>query len=362
MTDREKRKLGTEDGRSRSSEASPERRHKEIDSQKIKNVKIMGLALCTLLLALGVNANAQQAKNVPRIGFLAVSPPSALSDRIAAFRQGLHELGYVEGKNVLIEYRYGNGKLTRMPLLARELVQLGVNIIVTGGSQATLPAKHATSTIPIVMAMDNDPLGSGFVASLARPGGNITGLSNLSAELAGKQLELMKEIMPKLSRVAVLRDMTEPGSVRVVQEAEHAAKAFAVQLQYMVIRGPNDIETVFQNASAIRAEALLVLTSAIFNSNRGKIINLVARNRLPTIYPRAEFVEEGGLMMYGVNTPDLYRRAAIYVDKILKGAKPADLPVGQPTKFELVINLKTAKQVGLTIPPNVLARADKVIK
>lgn len=324
---------------------------------------VLYLALCSLLLAPCLSAWAQHpTKKVPRIGFLAVSPPGALSDRIQAFRQGLQERGYVEGQTILIEYRYGNGKLDRMPGLARELVQLGVNIIVSGGSQATLPAGQATSTIPIVMAMDNDPLGSGIVASFARPGGNITGLTNLTAELAGKQLELMKEILPKLSRVAVLRDLTEPGNPRVAQETEHAAQGFAAQLYYMDVQGAKDIETAFQAAGTKRADALLVLTSAIFNSNRKKIVQLVARNRLPAIYPRAEYVDEGGLMMYGVNTPDLYRRAAGYVDKILKGAKPADLPVEQPTKFEFIINLKAAKQIGLTIPPNVLARADRVIK
>ncbi|MGE5819245.1 MAG: ABC transporter substrate-binding protein, partial [Deltaproteobacteria bacterium] len=254
------------------------------------------------------------------------------------------------------------GRLEHLPALASELVQLKVNVIVTGGSQATLPAKGATSAIPIIMAQDNDPVGSGFVASLARPGGNITGLSNLTAELAGKQLELLKETMPKLSRLAILRDLTEPGDPKAVKETESAAKAFRVQLQYMEIQGPRDIDTTFRAPTNKRADALLVLPSAIFNSHRKQIIDLAAKSRLPAMYYRAQFVEEGGLMTYGVDILDLYRRAAIFVDKILKGAKPADLPIEQPTKFELVINLKAAKQIGLTIPPNVLARADKVIK
>jgi putative ABC transport system substrate-binding protein len=330
---------------------------------KIQNLKWLGLSVVTFVLVVVVPVvEAQQPGEIPRIGFLAASPPSALSDRIQAFRQGLQERGYLEGKNIIIEYRYGEGKVDRLPALATELVQLKVNVIVTGGAQATLPAKGATSTIPIVMAQDNDPLGAGFVASLARPGGNITGLSNLTAELAGKQLELLKEIIPRLSRLAVLRDLTEPGNPQAVRETDLAAQGFGVRPTYLEIKASKDIETAFRTANSKRAEALLVLASAIFNSNRKQIVNLAMSNRLPAMYPRAEYVEEGGLVTYGVNTPDLYRRAAIFVDKILKGAKPGDLPVEQPTKFELLINLKTAKQIGLTIPPNVLARADKVIR
>jgi ABC-type uncharacterized transport system substrate-binding protein len=319
------------------------------------------LALSAMLFALCLPVQAQQAAKVPRIGFLFAGPPSALQDRVEAFRQGMRERGYVEGKNILVEYRYGDGKLDRLPALASELVQLKVSVIVTGGSQATLPAKAATSTIPIVMAQDNDPVGSGFVASLARPGGNITGLSNLTAELAGKQLEFLKEIMPKLSRLAVLRDLTEPGDPKAVKGTESAAKAFRVQLQYMEIQGPTEIDTTFR-AGGKRADALLVLPSAIFNSHRKQIVDLATKSRLPAMYYRAQFVEDGGLMTYGVDILDLYRRAAVFVDKILKGAKPSDLPIEQPTKFELVINLKAAKQIGFTIPPNVLARADRVIR
>jgi ABC-type uncharacterized transport system substrate-binding protein len=320
-------------------------------------VWLAGLALACFRLA-----EAQEVKNVPRIGLLFAGPPSALQDRVEAFRQGMRERGYVEGTNILVEYRYGEGKVDRLPALAGELVQLKVNVIVTGGSQATLPAKGATSTIPIVMAQDNDPVGSGFVVSLARPGRNITGLSNLTAELAGKQLELLKEIMPKLSRLAVLSDLMEPGNPLAVKEIERAAQGFGVQLHYMKIQGSRDIDATFRSAGDKRADALLVLPSAIFNSYRKQIVDLAAKGRLPAMYPRAEFVEDGGLMTYGVNTPEMYRRAAIFVDKILKGAKPADLPVEQPTRFDLVFNLKSAKQIGLTIPADVLARADRVIK
>ena len=326
----------------------------------MKHIVVL-LVVLVAMAACGARAEAQQAK-VPRIGFLVAGPASAVSARVEAFRQGLRERGYVDGKNIVIEYRYGEAKLDRLPALAAELVQLKVSVIVTGGSQATLPAKNATSTIPIVMAQDNDPIGSGFVASLARPGGNITGLANLAAELSGKQLELLKEIIPKLSRLAVLRDLTEPGNPRAVKETELAAQGFAVQTHYMEIQAARDIEPAFRAVGSKRTDALLVMPSAIFNSNRKQIVELAAKGRLPGMYPRAEYVEEGGLMTYGVNTPDMYRRAAIFVDKILKGTKPADLPVEQPTKFDLLFNLKTAKQIGLTIPPNVLARADRVIR
>jgi putative ABC transport system substrate-binding protein len=248
--------------------------------------------LATFLLISAQSAGAQQAKKIPRIGFLAASPPSALSDRVQAFRQGLLERGYVEGKDIVVEYRYGGGELDRVAGPASELVRLKVDVIVTHGAQATLPAKRATSTIPIVMAQDNDLLGAGFVVSLARPGGNVTGLSNLTAELAGKQLELLKEIMPKLSRLAVLRDLTEPGTPRAVKETDHAALGFGVQLHYTEIQGPGDIESAFHAAGSSRVDALLVLTSAIFNSNRQQLLDLATKNRLPAMYSRAEFVQE----------------------------------------------------------------------
>ena len=325
-------------------------------------MKIAGVLSILVLLAVAVIAQAQQPTKVPRIGYLSATSPSANVGRIEGFRRGLRELGYVEGKNVVIEWRPAEGKFDRLPALAAERVRLKVNIIVTGGPASTRAAKEATSTIPIVMAQDNDPVANGFVASLARPGGNITGLATLAPELSGKQVELLTEIFPKLSRVAVFRTSTQPGIAQALKEVELAAKALGVQLQYLDLRGPKDIETAFRAASNGRADAVLVLTSSVATSQRTQIIDLATKNRLPAIYDRAEFVEDGGLMTYSVSSTDLFRRAAIYVDKILKGAKPADLPVEQPVKFEFIINLKAAKQIGLTIPPNVLARADKVIK
>ena len=330
---------------------------------KIENPKWAGLfAIVVALTVCGARAEAQQPQKNPRIGFLFGSPLSANSARIGAFRQGLRELGYVEGKNIVIEWRSAEGKLDRVPALAAELVRLKVDVIVTAGPAATRPAKEATSTIPIVMAQDSDPVGSGFVASLARPGGNITGLSTLSPELSGKQLELLKEIVPRLSRVIVIGSSTRPGNAQALREVELATGAFNVQLQYLDVLDPKDIESAFRAASKGRADAVLMLGNPVATSHRTQITDLAVKNRLPVIYDRPEFVEDGGLMTYSVSQNDLYRRAAAYVDKILKGAKPADLPVEQPKKFEFIINLKAAKQIGLTIPPNVLARADKVIK
>jgi len=322
------------------------------------------LTLLFIVVVLGVVAiaDAQQPKKVPRIGFLTTVSPSAIAARTEAFRQGLRELGYVEGKNIVIEWRYAEGKIDRLPALAAELVRLKVDVIVTAGSPVTRSAKEATVTIPIVMANDSDPVGSGHVASLARPGGNITGLSTLRLEMSGKRLELLKEIIPRLSRVAVLGSSTVPGNAQALKETELAAGAFGVQLQYLDVLATKDIETAFRAASKGRADAVLVLGGPLFNSHRTQIVDLAVKSRLPAIYYAAEFVEDGGLMTYGVSVIDLFHRAATYVDKILKGAKPADLPVEQPIKFELIINLKAAKQIGLTIPPNVLVRADKVIK
>jgi putative ABC transport system substrate-binding protein len=268
----------------------------------------------------------------------------------------------VEGKNIVIEWRSAEGKLDRVPALAAELVRLKVDVIVTGGATDTRAAKEATNTIPIVMAQDSDPVGSGFVASLARPGGNITGLSTLAPEVSGKRLELLKEILPKLSRVAVMGISTRPGNAQSLKEVELAAGAFKVKLHFLDVLDPKDIETAFRAASKGRAEAVLVLQSPFFNSQRNQLVDLAIKSRLPAIYPQTEYTEAGGLMYYGANTPDIYRRAATYVDKILKGTKPADIPVEQPRKFELIINLKAAKQIGLTIPPDDLARADRVIK
>jgi putative ABC transport system substrate-binding protein len=307
-------------------------------------------------------AQAQQPGKIPRIGWLTGPSLAANSARIEAFRQGLRELGYVEGKNIVIEWRSAEGKLDRLPALASELVGLKVDIIVSAGESVTRSAKEATSTIPIVMAQDPDPVGNGFVASLARPGGNITGLATLAPELSGKQLELLKEIIPKLSRVAVLGTSTQPGYAQVLKEIKLAAGAFKVQLQYLDVLDPKDIETAFQAASKGRAGAVLVLGSPVFTSQRAQITDLAAKNRLPAIYPQSDYMDAGGLMFYGPNTNDLFRRAATYVDKILKGRTPADLPVEQPIKFEFIVNLKAAKQIGLTIPPNVLVRADRVIR
>jgi putative tryptophan/tyrosine transport system substrate-binding protein len=328
-----------------------------------KNVKskINALTLCAVLLALCFSVEAQQSTKIPRIGYLTAASASAMVPRSDAFRQGLRELGYIEGKNIIVEYRFGDGKLDRLPALAAELVRLNVDIIVTGGPAATRPAKEATSTIPIVMAQDGDPIGNGFVASLARPGGNITGLSTLAPEMSGKRLELLKEIVPKLSRVAVFGNSTDPGNAQVLRETELAAGGFGLKLQYLEVARTEDIETAFRVATKGRADAVLVLPNPILTPHRVLVADLAVKSRLPVVYD-TQYVEAGGLMSYGVSLTDLDRRAATYVDKILKGRKPADLPVEQPVKFDFIINLKAAKQIGLTIPPNVLARADKVIK
>jgi ABC-type uncharacterized transport system substrate-binding protein len=322
--------------------------------------KITVLTLCAMLFALCASAEAQQPKKVSRIGYLG---SVSSSPRVATFRQGLRELGYVEGKNIIIEWQHHEGKVDRLPTLAAELVRLKVDIIITAGAPAARAAKEATSTIPIVMTQIGDPVGSGFVASLARPGGNITGLSILAPELSGKRLELLKEIVPNLSRVAVFGTSTSPDNAQSLKEAELAAKALKVQLQYLDIRDPKDFETAFQAATKGRAQGVLMMVLGTFAGSRQKeTVGLAVKHQLPVMYTGQASVEAGGLMSYGVNNSDLDRRAATYVDKILKGAKPAELPVEQPTKFEFVINLNAAKQIGLTIPPNVLVRADKVIR
>jgi ABC-type uncharacterized transport system substrate-binding protein len=320
--------------------------------------KIFAVALCAMLLALCVPADGEQ--KIARIGYLGFGSPSPI--RIAALRQGLQELGYVEGKNIFIEWRSAEGNADRLPSLAAELVRLKVDVIVTNGPYSTRAAKVATVTIPIVMAAVGDPVGDGIVASLARPAGNITGLSSVAPELSGKRLELLKEIVPKLSRVAVFGTSTNPNTAGMFKEVELAAGAFKLKLQYIDVLSPKDFETAFRAAVKGQAEAVLSLGGSLFNSQRRQVVELAVKSRLPAIYGSQTIVEAGGLMSYGVNNLDLDRRAATYVDKILKGAKPADLPVEQPTKFELVINLKTAKQIGLTISPNVLVRADRVIR
>lgn len=332
------------------------------NSAFIPQHSVLVVALCATLFALCLSAGAQQSNKIPRIGFLSALFPTTNPARIEAFRQGLRDVGYVEGKNIIIEYRYAERKFDRLPALATELVRLKVDVIVTSASQETRAAKEATNTIPIVMTNVGDPVETGFVASLARPGDNITGLSTLSRELSGKRLELLKEIIPKLTRVAVLGNSTSPGNADTLKELEVAAQALKLQLQYLDVLSVNDIETAFRAVGKERADAVIVLSGSILTSQRRQIIDLAVKSRLPASYARPEFVESGGLMTYGVSLIDNFRRAASYVDKILKGAKPGDLPVEQPTKFELVINLKAAKQIGLTIPPDVLARADRVIR
>ena len=294
--------------------------------------------LFLILVALGVaaaTAEAQQPTKVPRIGFLSATSPSAIAARVEAFRRGLRELGYVEGKNIIIEWRYAEGKRDRLPEIAAELVRLKLDVIVSAGPPPTCSAKEATSTIPIVMAFDSDPVGNGFVASLARPGGNVTGLSALFPEISGKGLEILSEVVPKLSRVAVLGTSISPTYAAVMGEIELAAKALKLQVQYLDVLDSKDIETAFRAANKGQAQAFLTLGSPILDSERAHVADLAVKNRLPAIYPQIEYTEAGGLMYYGANTPELFRRAATYVEKILKGAKPADLPVEQPTKFEL---------------------------
>jgi putative ABC transport system substrate-binding protein len=324
--------------------------------------KILVWLLIIFFVANVCGAQAQQPVKIPRIGYLAAVSLSANSARTEAFRQGLRELGYVEGKNILIEWRSAEGKADRLPGLAAELVRLKVNVIVTGGTIVTRAAKETTNTIPIVMTQDSDPVLNGIVASLARPGGNITGLSTLAPELSGKRLELLKETVPKLSRVAVFGTSSNADNAYLLREVDLAAKAFGLQLQYLDVRDPKDIEPAFRAASKERADGVLVLTGTALLSRRTQVVELAVKSRLPVMYHRSDFVEDGGLMFYGVNLTDLNRRAATFVDKILKGRTPADLPVEQPMRFEFVINLQAAKKIGLTIPPNVLVRATKVIR
>ena len=317
--------------------------------------------LMTVPLITGL-AEAQQAGKVARIGFLAGGPSSFYSAGINALLQGLRELGYVEEKNIVIEYRYAEGKLDRLPDLAAELVHLKVDLIVTSSTPGVLAAKKASRIVPIVFISISDPVGSGLVASLARPGGNITGLTILAPELAGKRLELLKEAFPKISRVAVLWNSGNPAQTPQWKETEVAAQGVGVQLQSVEVRSVNDFDSAFSSITNERAQAPLTMPDPLNSSQVKRIVDFATKNRLPAMYANPEFVDGGGLMSYGPNYAHLYRRVATYVDKILKGTKPADLPVEQPTKFEFIINLKAAKQIGLTIPPNVLARADRVIR
>jgi ABC-type uncharacterized transport system substrate-binding protein len=308
--------------------------------------------------ALGHAAHAQTTK-IPRIGYLTLASPSSNLPRREAFRDGLRNLGYIEGQNINVDYRYADSKTDRLPELAADLVRLEVDVIVAGGTQVNLAAKKATSTIPIVMANADDPLGSGLIQSLAKPGGNVTGLSSMSLELNGKRLELLREAFPKVRRLAVLwHTLSNPA----FKETQAAAATLGFEIRSLEMRDRTELESALPLITKERVDGLFPVTSAFMSANRKPIVVFAAKNRLPALYPNDEYVADGGLMSYAANVHEMHRRAATYVDRILKGAKPADLPVEQPTKFEFVINLKTAKQIGLTIPPNVLAGADKVIR
>jgi putative ABC transport system substrate-binding protein len=325
--------------------------------------KVIALALGASLFALGVSADAQQTGKVPGIGFLDASTASGMAGLLEAFRQELSKLGWIEGKNITIEYRFAEQKRERVPELAADLVRLKVNLIVASGTPSAFAAKKATTTIPIVVANVGDPVGSDLVASLARPGGNVTGLSSLSPELNTKRLEILKDAVPKLARVGLLRSpLGVQGDIQLI-ELRPAALALKLKLEEIETQpDAKGLETAFQTAKQKQVGAIMTSVGSRFLAERKRIVELAGKHRLPAIYPQKEFVDEGGLMSYGADFDDLYRRVAVYVDKILKGAKPADLPVQQATKFEFVINLKTAKQIGLTIPPEVLARANRLIK
>ena len=322
------------------------------------------LFLLAVLLTCFHSAEAQQPQKQKmfNIGYLSVLSPSSDSARREAFHRGLTELGYVEGKNFAIEARYADGRLDQLPNLAAELVGLNVDVIVAGGSTAIGAAKNATKLIPIVMAHGSDPVELRYVASLARPGRNITGLTHLAPELGGKRLELLKDIVPGLSRVAVLTDPGTGGHRPQIKELESAAPRLALQLQAAEVRAPNELETVFSTMVAGRPGAFVALQVPTLDRLRQRIVDLAAKNRLPAMYPNSEYTDVGGLMCYSANIIAMFKRSANYVDRILKGAKPGDLPIEQPTKFELIVNLRTAKQIGVPIPPNVLARADRIIK
>jgi len=330
-----------------------------VQTQKSKIVNL-AIALFVTLLPWSHLVEAQQPKLL-QLGILTFDVPRS-EPFLEVFFQELRRLGYVEGQNIAFEFRSAEGRVDRLPDLAAELVRLNVNVILASATGAALAAKNATSKIPIVFTAVSYPVGSGLVASLARPGGNITGLTNLTTDLSAKRLELLKEAFPDVSPVAVLSNPKDPISGPILQEVETAARALAVKLQLFEVRDPKEFDSALSGMTRARAGTLLVLTSQMFLRQRARIVDIAAKHRLPTMFWAMEYVAAGGLMSYGTNVPDLYRRAATYVDKILKGTKPADLPVEQPTKFEFVINLKTAKQIGVTIPPNVLARADKVIR
>jgi putative tryptophan/tyrosine transport system substrate-binding protein len=329
---------------------------------RLPNKKVVCLALCALLLALSFSAEAQQPAKIARIGYLGSGSASSSAAYLLAFREKLRDLGYTEARQIGIEGRYSEGKTERLPQLAGDLVRLPVDVIVTGGNEAVQAAKKTTQSVPIVMAFSGDPVGLGVVSSLAQPGGNVTGLTNLAAELTAKRLELLKEIVPNLTKVAVFWNPEDPISPIGLKEVEVAANALRLTVQLLKVERSADLEAAFKVANKEHAGGLILIPGAVTGSNQARIVHMVTKNRLPAVYQRDDYVKDGGLMSYGPDRLEQFCRAAIYVDKILKGTKPADLPVEQPTKFELVINLKTAKQIGLTIPQSVLARADKVIK
>jgi len=329
----------------------------------IPDLRFLFSCLCALLFAVCFAAEAQQNEKVPRVGFLVDGSPSTHFTRIEAFRQGLRELGYVEGKNIKIEYRYAEGRSERLSELAKQLVGLKVDVIVGSSSRAARPAKDASPSIPIVVALVGDPIGSGLMASLARPGGNVTGFYQYSPELLGKRLELLKEIVPNVSGVAFLYDTDSNAFRSVFKNAEATTKTLALRFQVVEVNARNaDYEAAFRLIVDEHLDTLITEATPLATFHRNRILELAKQYRIPAIHSDQEWAEAGGLSSYGANRADLFRRTAVYVDKILKGAKPADLPVEQPRKFELIINLKTAKQIGLIIPPNVLARADKVIR
>ena len=322
----------------------------------MRKALIWSLPILTLLLSISA-VEAQQPKKVPRVGLIAPTP------RLLAFQKGLRDLGYTEGKNIVIEHRHTQGRLDRIPSLVAELVQLNVDALVVEPQPAIHAAKKATKTIPVIMVSSVDPVVAGHVDSLARPGGNVTGFSVLSRDLSAKRVELLKDVLPNMTRLAVLWDTQGPGPKVAFKEYEAAGRAFKLNFQSLGVSGPKpDLERAFQAAKNARRDALIIVSNPLIAFHQGQVHKLAARERLPSMYENKQYVESGGLLSYGANPSDSFYRAAYYVDRILKGAKPADLPVEQPTKFEFVINLKTAKQIGLTIPPNVLARADKVIK
>jgi putative tryptophan/tyrosine transport system substrate-binding protein len=326
------------------------------------NRKLIGVALCALLLALSFPVQAQQPAKVPRIGFLGNSTPALEANLIGPFREGLRDLGYVEGKNIVIEWRWAEGKYDRFPTLIAELIASKVELIVTAGTPATIALKKATTTLPLVMIAVGDPVGTGLIASFAHPGGNLTGLTSISPELDGKRLELLREVVPKISYVAVLWNPTSPLQVVAERETQAAARAMGIKVLSLGVQAQEQFDDAFAKILKERPRALLVLADRLFLHHRVRIMDFATQNRLPGVHAYVELVEAGGLMSYGPSYSGMHRRAAYFVDRILKGTKPADLPVEAPAKFELVVNLKAAKQIGVPIPPNVLYRADKIIK